>query len=539
MPSVIITSPDLLATIGKIAVDHGFSTERIFVLDETSFSLSQAEGVNYEDSDSDLSRDFGSDDGSLIEIPPQLALCKPFSTLMDHGEADWVRLHSLDVSKTKVAALFSTSGTSGLPKVAPISHYALIAQHEVLYYKQPYAITHLATVPLFHLIGSLFTHLFPIRYGQPTYILRKFKSQDFVSAVRKYNITDVAVVPNILHKLLQHKITPSCSPSSSTKQSLKSLRYIFCAGSILDSPSLNSFYRDLLSPSTVITQLYGMTEIGCITCFPYPQRDMSGSIGRLLPGMELKIVNDGSIKATESSPTTQDPLRSIGEAYVRGPGTAVMGYRRKPGDKTLEPILDKDGWLATGDLVEVVDGKYFIIGRVKEIMKIRGYVLCPSSSDPTSFCRQTPSPQMSKRPDPTNQVLPFLSWQVSPTELESTLLSHPLITDAAVKSILLPDGITEAIRAWVVVASNNTYTETNNTNHQTPQTGKKAPFSSSSAAVAAAAPPPETTKQITEQDIYDYTRKRLASYKALDGGVVIVREIPRTGSGKVIRWRLN
>lgn len=95
-------------------------------------------------------------------------------------------------------------------------------------------------------------------------------------------------------------------------------------------------------------------------------------------------------------------------------------------------------------------------------------------------------------------------WQVAPAELEAVLLQHPDIVDAAVCGTISPNGVDEVPRAYVVRQ-------------------KKL----------------HETSMITAQEVYQFSRTRLASYKALDGGVCFVEEIPRTPSGKIQRAKLS
>lgn len=92
---------------------------------------------------------------------------------------------------------------------------------------------------------------------------------------------------------------------------------------------------------------------------------------------------------------------------------------------------------------------------------------------------------------------------MSPAEIESILKQHDQIADAAVAGVYRTDGITEVPRAYVVR-----------------KLGPNAPT-------------------LTAETVYHFARTRLASYKALDGGVVFVDHIPRTASGKVQRFKLR
>lgn len=96
-------------------------------------------------------------------------------------------------------------------------------------------------------------------------------------------------------------------------------------------------------------------------------------------------------------------------------------------------------------------------------------------------------------------TLTFDRWQVSPVELETVLRQHPDVSDVAVVGVHIDDGLTEAPRAFVVRKAGSA----------------------------------------TQEELYQYSRERLASFKALSGGVVFVDQIPRTVTGKIQRYRLK
>ena len=97
-----------------------------------------------------------------------------------------------------------------------------------------------------------------------------------------------------------------------------------------------------------------MTELGVATIFRYGENDTSGSVGRLIGGYEGKLVDfEGEEVEGESQK---------GELYVRTEGR-IMGYLGHP---------QEDEWWATGDVCEIIDEKLYIVGRAKELIKVRG-----------------------------------------------------------------------------------------------------------------------------------------------------------------------
>lgn len=235
----------------------------------------------------------------------------------------------------------------------------------------------------------------PLRSGITTYLLPRFHLQSFSKAVKSFAITDTAVVPPIVTSLLH-------LPNDELHL-LESLRYILCAGAPISAPLQSQLY-EILSPDAVIAQVWGMTELGWTTMFTWSEKDTSGSVGRLLPGVELKLIEDNaSIHEDGES----------GEAYLRSPSTFT---RYQYNSEATASSFDSDGFYRTGDRIYVRENKIFIVGRVKDTMKIKG-------------------------------------WQVSPSEIESVLCEHPSIADAAVVGISAcdDDGLISTLpRAYVV-----------------------------------------------------------------------------------------
>jgi len=103
-----------------------------------------------------------------------------------------------------------------------------------------------------------------------------------------------------------------------------------------------------------------MTEIGAVTLFKYPEKDFSGSVGRVLPGCEIKLVDSTGATITEDE--------KIGEAYVRTKN-AMSSYKNMTQSQSC---ISEDGWVATGDVMSMKDGKCYVHGRSKELIKVKG-----------------------------------------------------------------------------------------------------------------------------------------------------------------------
>jgi hypothetical protein len=154
-----------------------------------------------------------------------------------------------------------------------------------------------------------------------------------------------------------------------------------------------------------------MSETSCHgMLFDYPEQDLTGAVGRPLPGHAVKLVDD---EGNESH------LEGPGELCMRGP-SMFSGYF--DGSRLIKNDFDEEGYFHTGDLARRDNrtGLWYIVGRKKDLIKVRG-------------------------------------WQVSPAEIENTLFTHPGVADAAVVGLRASDG-SELPFAYIVVRAGATVT---------------------------------------------------------------------------------
>lgn len=119
--------------------------------------------------------------------------------LLKHGEEDWVRFDDLETTRNTTAALLFSSGTTGLPKAAMLSHYNFVAQHTLLYEapRRPYKAVRLTALPMFHAASAPSAHTTPLRIGEKSYVLPRFDLEKWFWAHQTYGVTDVAMVPPV------------------------------------------------------------------------------------------------------------------------------------------------------------------------------------------------------------------------------------------------------------------------------------------------------------------------------------------------------
>ena len=266
-----------------------------------------------------------------------------------------------------VALMLYTSGTTGNPKgvmlkfdnilinVEGLDKYNMFVQEDIV----------LALLPMHHIFPLLGSGVIPLAKGATIVFLKEMSSQAMVDAFQKYKVTMMIGVPR-LWEMLHQKIMEKINASKVTKGIFKlaekinnisfskkifkkvhdnfggNLRFFVSGGSKLDP----KIARDFLTLGIKICEGYGMTETAPMISFTPLNEIMPGSAGKILPGIEVKIADDGEIIAR---------------------GRNVMkGYYKRP-EATAETI-DRDGWIHTGDLGEIKNDYLYVTGRKKEMI---------------------------------------------------------------------------------------------------------------------------------------------------------------------------
>jgi len=305
---------------------------------------------------------------------------KSWTALLSHGEKDWIRFDDEHTAKNTTAARLFSSGTTGLPKAAVLSHYNLIAQHTLVheYVHKPYEVRRTLCIPMFHAASVPTAHTSALRSGQVSYIMRRFELEPLLETFAKFDITEIGIVPPIAIAIIMSPLTKNYS--------MTSIKAASCGAAPLAKETQKRF-KDLLDPNATVTQVWGMTETSCVaSMLHYPEDDETGSVGRMLPNMDAKLVDDAG------NDISAYDVR--GELCVRGP-IVISGYFNN--EAANSECWDADGFFHTGDIAYISreSRKWYIVDRKKELIKVRGF-------------------------------------QVAPPELEAVLLSHPLVIDAAV-----------------------------------------------------------------------------------------------------------
>lgn len=201
---------------------------------------------------------------------------------VDNGFAeDWVRFDDSDRSKTTIACLNTTSGTTGLPKMAARSHFSLVMENLAIEDKQqkPYSVRRLLCTPFFHGFTLPLAIVSALRCGHPTYVMARFDRTTFLRAISNFNITETAMPPPLLVQFL--------AEDPSTRTELQCLRLVWSGGAPMAADTQARAAR-MFANDGRICQVWGMTEGAWMTTFQYPEADNSGSVGRLMATYEAK-----------------------------------------------------------------------------------------------------------------------------------------------------------------------------------------------------------------------------------------------------------
>jgi acyl-CoA synthetase (AMP-forming)/AMP-acid ligase II len=207
----------------------------------------------------------------------------------------------------------------------------------------------------------------------------RFDLEQFLTILQDHRVTAAAVVPPIMLALAKHPLVD--------RFDLSALRFLGSGAAPLDAELEEACAKRL---GCLTAQGYGLTETSPVltTQAAEEARIRHGSAGQLVPNTEAKVVDPGTGEALGRD---QD-----GELCFRGP-QVTRGYLHRPAETAQ--LLDREGWLHSGDVGHVDDDGYFyVVDRVKELIKYKGL-------------------------------------QIAPAELEAVLVSHPAVADAAVVRI--------------------------------------------------------------------------------------------------------
>jgi long-chain acyl-CoA synthetase len=342
-------------------------------------------------------------DASLVVADPRVAPVLeqvPGIDVILTGTEDWRRFtvgsSPLPVEPTapeSLAVLLFTSGTSGRPRAAMLTHRALSANLDQLSAVQdPPAMTGgdvvMCVLPLFHIYALNATLGMVARHGATIVLTERFDAATALASIARHRVTNVAGAPPMY---------VAWAGLDGLAEALQDVRLLISGASPLPMSVMEDFESRTGKP---IWEGYGMTECSpVIAASLVSGRPKPGSVGQPLPGIELELRDEDGDVVEDGDP---------GEIFVRGENV-FAGYWP---DGSEGP--DEQGWFATGDVaIEDDEGDLRLVDRRRELIIVSGF-------------------------------------NVYPREVEDVLLSMDGVLEAAVMGVTDPY-TGEAVKAFIVV----------------------------------------------------------------------------------------
>ena len=306
---------------------------------------------------------------------------------------------AVELEPNTPAAIVYTSGTTGFPKGATLSHGNVISniysQNRCCSMKPNDRM--LLYLPLFHCFGQNAILNSALNVCATIILQRRFKLEQVLKTITAERITMFFGVPTVYIKLLN---------VDKSAYDLSSVRYYFSAAAPMPVEISQRWQQ---KHGLVIHEGYGLTETSPCACYNNDLKYKQGSIGTPIENVEVKIVNLQGISVSPGE---------LGEIVIKGPNV-MLGYWNRPQDTTQ---VIKDGWFHTGDIGRMdEDGYFYIVDRLKDMVNISGF-------------------------------------NVYPTEVENVIYQHQAVAEVAVYGV--PDLVKgEMVRANIVLKPGHTLTE--------------------------------------------------------------------------------
>ena len=288
----------------------------------------------------------------------------------------------LDRAPDDTAVILYTSGTTGTPKGAELTHSNLTSNVATVVALHSFSERDvlLGALPLFHSFGQTCSMNATIASGATLSLIPRFDAGRALGIIERDGATVFQGVPTMYSALLHHPERESFNTST--------LRVCVSGGASLPAEVLRGFEEAF---GCTLLEGYGLSETSPVASSNRPDRERRpGSVGVPIDGVQIRIVDENGAEV---------PIGARGEIVIRGPNV-MKGYWGRP-DATAETI--RNGWFHTGDIgVMDEDGYFFIVDRLKDMI-IRG------------------------------------GYNVYPREVEEVLYEHPAVREVAVVGVPDPE----------------------------------------------------------------------------------------------------
>jgi len=358
--------------------------------------------------------------------------------LFDETNVENFEIPSLVDSHKHTAIIVCTSGSTGLPKGVCLSHAALLATSSKTGLTPNDVMLNFSS--LYWLTGWGTLLMTTLQSATRIITTEAFTSAIWLNTVQQHKVTVTLTPPYYLTMILQDSKLDSADISS--------LKMYLCTGSMVPHDLCDRMNKRLTNG--VVLVAYAMSETAGVISINISSL-RPGSVGQLLPGFNAKIIDESGRNCG---------IDEDGEIYFQS-NYKFLGYY---GDmENTKKTMDEDGWLRTGDVGHFdSEGFLYLIDRQKEILK-------------------------------------YLNYQVSPSEIENVLIQLPGIANICVVGI--SDNLAGDLPAAVIMKS--------------------------------------TKADISENEINALMKDKFSDFKQLRGGIYFVESLPTTPSGKILRRKVK
>ncbi len=267
---------------------------------------------------------------------------------------------------TDTAVILYTSGTTGKPKGAELTHSNLLLNCALVVPKlAPIGpgLVSLATLPLFHSFGQTCVQNACIALGASFTLVPRFDPETVFSVLERDRVSMFSGVPTMYHALLHHRPAKAYD--------LSALRWCMSGGAAMPVEVMRAFEEKF---GVQVLEGYGLSETSPVASFNVLDRPRKpGSIGYPVWGVEMCILDESDQPVPDGEP---------GEICIRG-HNVMKGYLKRP-DATVETL--RGGWFHSGDIgVKDADGAYAIVDRKKDMIIRGGFNVYPREVEEVLF----------------------------------------------------------------------------------------------------------------------------------------------------------
>ncbi len=268
--------------------------------------------------------------------------------------------NSVDTNADDTAVILYTSGTTGQPKGAELTHLNMVLNARLfgIYDTQRGFDTHLVTLPLFHSFGQSVQMNSGFYNGATLNLLPRFTPEAALSEMEKNDVTIFAGVPTMYWALLNY----ADADKFDLAKIAANLATCHAGGSPLPLEVLRGFEAKF---NTKVLEGYGLSETSPVAVFNKAANSRAGSVGFPVWGVQVRVVDENGADV---------PTGELGEIIIRG-HNIMKGYYKQP-EATQAAI--KDGWFYSGDIGRFdAEGFLYIADRVKDMILRGGFNVYP------------------------------------------------------------------------------------------------------------------------------------------------------------------